>query len=156
MKNSYQPAPERQSDSSNFGNEPNFITPELLLGQDELVIRPVANSAELRMVYRLVHDCYVSRGYATPQGNGLFDPYPGFDRLAETTVLVAVNAGQIVGTFSMTLDGPSGLTVEEDFPRECEQLRKRSRFMAAAWRLAIRPSHRSDRHVLIALIKEMF
>jgi hypothetical protein len=134
--------------------DPASLTPEILLGQDELVVRPVANAAELRMVYQLVHDCYVGKGYARPQPDGLLIHYPEFDFLEETTVFVAVWKGEIVGTFSFTLDGSAGMSTDGDFQEECERIRLEKRRLATGWRLAIKKSARSHRHIVMSLIKQ--
>src|SRR5437016_9467448 len=97
------------------------------------IIRPIANDAELAMVHRLTHDCYVSQGYATPQPDRRLAHYVDFDGLTQTTVVVAVMQGEIVGSISLTVDGPWGLTVEKDFKKYCDLLRYEGRSLSVIW-----------------------
>ena len=135
---------------------PIVITSEDLETADAkaVTIRPVANDAEMKMVHRLTHDCYVSKGYAPPQPNGLLNHYPEFDHLPQTTVFVAIQHGEVVGSISMTVDGPKGLTVDGDFKEECDAMRKSGRKLATAWRLVMKHSVNPSRRVLMSLIKE--
>lgn len=121
---------------------------------ETVIIRPVANDAEMKMVHRLTHDCYVSKGYAPPQPNGQLNHYPEFDRLAQTTVFVAIQHGEVVGSISMTVDGPEGLTVDGDFKDDCDVMRHAGRKLATAWRLVMKHSMNPSRRILMALIKE--
>src|ERR1035437_2225884 len=121
---------------------------------ETVIIRPVANDAEMKMVHRLTHDCYVSKGYARPQPDGQLNHYPEFDRLSETTVFVAIQRGEVVGSISMTVDGPEGLTVDGDFKDDCDVMRHAGRKLATAWRLVMKHSMNPSRRILMALIKE--
>ena len=132
-----------------------IVSEDLETGLEETVfIRPVANDAEMKMVHRLTHDCYVAKGYAKPQPNGQLNHYPEFDRLPQTTVFVAIHHGEVVGSISMTVDGPKGLTVDGDFKEECDAMRKSGRKLATAWRLVMKHSVNPSRRILMALIKE--
>ncbi len=121
--------------------------------QPEVIIRPVANAAELKMVHRLTHDCYVAKGYCKPQPNGLLSHYPEFDASPQTTVFIAIRAGSVVGSISMTLDGPLGLTVDKDFNQECNAMRQSGRKIGCAWRLVMQHSMNPSRQILMNLIK---
>ena len=104
-------------------------------------------------VYRLTHDCFLERGYCRPRPDGRLIHYPELDCIPETTVLIAVIDGEVVGTTSFTLDGPSGLNVDHDFQLACEEIRAERRSLAASWRLATKNSFRSQNDVVMALIK---
>lgn len=118
-------------------------------------IRPVANVQELEAVYRLTHDCYVTSEYASTQPNGLLLHYPEYDVVPETTVLVAIHQGEIVGSISCTISDTQGLTIGHDFPEECLQMEKEGRVLCAIWRLVVKSSHRNSRQVLLGLISEV-
>jgi hypothetical protein len=122
---------------------------------DSVIIRPVANEDELAMVHRLTHDAYVSMGYATPQPDRRLVHYGDFDHLPETTILVALRQDEIVGSMSLTLDGPWGLTVETDFKKVCDSLRYSGRSLAVIWRFVITKSENSSRQVLMALFQKV-
>ncbi|MFH1023802.1 MAG: hypothetical protein V1809_10505 [Planctomycetota bacterium] len=119
-----------------------------------VVIRPIESDGELDEVYRITHDAYVERGYCRPRPAGRLVHYPHLDGISETTVFVAVVEGTIVGTNSLTVDGPAGLQVDEDFKTECDEIRKEGRMLAASWRLATRNAYRDERNVIMGLIKE--
>jgi hypothetical protein len=117
-------------------------------------VRRIEGEAELDAVYRLTHDCFVERGYCPPQPGARLIHHPHLDRIPETTILVAVVDGEIVGTNSWTLDGPAGLHVDKDFKRETDAIRAEGRVLASSWRIATRSGYRHDRHVVIGLIRE--
>ena len=71
--------------------------PTVISAGDYDNIRPVANIRELEAVYRLTHECYVAKSYVQNQPNGLLLHYPEFDVVPETTVLVAIHAGEVIG-----------------------------------------------------------
>lgn len=82
-------------------------------------IRPVRSLEELRAVYRLTHDCYAASGFCAPNPTQFIVHYPQYDHIQETTILVALSQGRVVGSVSVTMDGPKGLTVDKDFNSEC-------------------------------------
>src|SRR4051812_8581180 len=88
------------------------------LGQP--VIRTVRTLDELQHIYRLTHTCYAASGYFQPHPSGMLVHYPQYDHISETTILVAILDGKIVGSVSLTVDGPSGFTIDEDFKPECD------------------------------------
>jgi hypothetical protein len=122
---------------------------------DSVIVRPVANEDELARVHRLTHDAYVSMGYATPQPDRRLVHYGDFDHLPETTILVAMRGNELIGTASITADGPWGLTVEKDFKRICDSLRYAGRSLAVVWRLVIADSEKTSRHLLMGLIQNV-
>jgi len=119
------------------------------------VVRPIADDAELDAVYRMTHDAYLDQGYCEQQQDGRLIHYPHLDRIPETTILVALLDGEIVGTISWTLDGPTGLHVDTDFRAECDRIRSEGVKLAASWRIATRRDYRSKRAVVMALIKSL-
>jgi hypothetical protein len=121
---------------------------------EPLFVRPISGDDELNEVYRLTHDAYVERGYCSPQPDGRLIHYPHLDRIPQTTVAVALQGGRIVGTVSWTLDGPAGLHVDHDFKAECDAIRRSGARIVAGWRIATRSDCRSERAVVMALIRE--
>jgi len=115
-------------------------------------VRPIHNLEELRQVYKLTHDCFVSTGYFQAHPSHMIVHYPHFDHLPETEILVAVMNGVFVGSVSVTFDGPAGFTVEEEFKEQCAAIREEGHPMATVWRLVVDPSVRSNRAVLISLV----
>jgi len=119
----------------------------------DLVVRPIRNDAELDAVYRLTHDAYLERGYCSPSADGRLIHYPHLDGIPETTVLVALLDGVIMGTNSWTLDGPRGLHVDSDFKSDCNAIRREDRRMAGSWRIATRHCCRHGQKVVMSLIE---
>jgi hypothetical protein len=117
-------------------------------------IQVVTRVDQLEQVYRLTHDCYVAKEYASPQPNGLLLHYPEFDVVPETTVLIATRQEEVVGSVSYTVRGAEGLTVGHDFDVECKALENEGRTLGAIWRLVVAESCRGSRQVLMALISE--
>jgi hypothetical protein len=141
---------------------PNFYEMDLLESMlsghgilNEPLIRPVRNLGELQSVYRLTHDCYVTSGYCASHPSGMVLHYPYFDHIPETTILVALLHGKIVGSVSFTVDGPNGFTVEEQFKSECGALRAEGRPIATVWRLVVDQSARTRRSIVMNLIDEV-
>ena|SRR5687767_6092198 len=116
------------------------------------VVRPVRTLDELQQVYRLTHECYVSNGFAESHRTGLVVHYPHYDHIPETTILIAILEGKIVGSVSYTIDGPSGFTLDEDFRPECDSIREEGKRVGVVWRLVVDKSVRSNRAVVSDLI----
>jgi hypothetical protein len=149
------PAPRNSSNISAAlraipANDPGLARP----AEAEVLVRPVRDDAELDCVYRITHDAFVERAYCAVQPDGRLIHYPHLDHIAETTVLVAIVDGQIVGTNSWTLDGPQGLHVDSDFKTECDAIRREGRRLSSSWRIATTSKCRSERKVVMALIQE--
>jgi len=75
--------------------------------------------------------------------------YPQLDGIPETTVLVAVEDWEIVGTVSLTIDSIHGLNTDSDYKTECNKIRMEGKQLAAAWRL-VTVDH--DRRVLMGMV----
>ena len=116
-----------------LGSEyPQREAPATTVLEPEIEIRPIRGAEELDSVYRLTHDSFLERGYCQPQPDGPLIHYPHLDNIPETTVLVAVVQGEIMGTLSFTLDGPRGFHLDGDFKTECGRIRAEGK----AWRLS--------------------
>jgi hypothetical protein len=77
--------------------------------------------------------------------------YPNLDNIPETRVLIAEEDGRIVGTNSLTLDGPNGLPSDIDFRKECAAIRGEGRRLAGSWRLCTRAGYRDERRIVLDL-----
>lgn len=109
---------------------------------------------EMDAVYRMTHDAYVEMGFIRPHPGGKLIHYPHLDRIPETTVLLARLDGSIVGTNSLTLDGPAGLHVDEDFKTEADRIRAEGRALAASYRINTCPEVRQRNAIVMGLIRE--
>ena len=100
-----------------------------------MVVRRIQTTQELHDVWRLTHDVYVKAGYCKRRETGWLIHYPRLDNIIETAVFIAIENGRIIGTNSITLDGPKGLHVDDDFPKEVNKIRKEGRRLVASWRI---------------------
>lgn len=118
----------------------------------------IARPEDMDVVYRLTHDQYVKEGYCDPQPDGKLIHYPHLDNIPETVVFVVEDEdGEIIGTNSITFDGPNKLHVDEDFPKEVEKVRRNGRKvgrkLAASWRIVTSPKTRNSMKVIMELIR---
>lgn len=99
--------------------------------------------AEHVEVWRLTHDEYARLGYSSPRPDGMLRHYPHLDLIEETSVVVARDDdGELLGTNSLTVDGPAGLHVDATFPGEVDAVRRycqpRIWALGASWRIVVR------------------
>jgi hypothetical protein len=119
------------------------------------VIRPAQGCDELDAVHRVTHDSIVAAGYMPASPDGRLDSYPILDASPLTTVLVAVRDGTIVGTNSLTADGPLGLHTDLYFPEETDAVRRDGRRLVSSFRIATSPAIQ-DQHgyaLILDLVK---
>lgn len=118
-----------------------------------MIVRPVHSDADMDAVYRLTHDGYVEQGYIAPQPDGRLRHYADIDAAPENMVLVAVEDSAIIGTVSVTLDGPAGLHADHDFHVECDAVRAEGLPVGSVWRIVTEPGHRASRATVRLLIR---
>src|SRR5438046_2148846 len=106
-----------------------------LQAAQELAVRPIANSRDLFAVYHLANDYFQSKGFSNHHPDGIWASHPDFDHSAETTVLVAVQGQEIVGSVTLTRDGHKGLTADELFAATCASIRSEGKRLGEVWRL---------------------
>jgi hypothetical protein len=121
----------------------------------QATIRGASSPADLDHLYRLVHDAYVEQGYVDLRADGRLLFNAEFDNRPETTVLIVEGAGVLLGSISLTLDGPHGLPVDKDFNATCNLIRKEGRTLASVWRLVTRHGHADERRLVMTLIGEV-
>ena len=118
-----------------------------------LQIRPIRDDCELDEIRRLVHDAYLDAGLIRSQPGGRLIYCPHLDGIPETTVLVAELNGVMVGTSTLTCDGPKGLHLDEEYPAELHRVRGEHRRLASSWRLAVRWESRMHRSIFLHLLR---
>lgn len=122
---------------------------------------------QLSDVRRLTYAAYVAEGLCEINPYKRLEHYPHLDNIAQTTVVTAMAGDKLVGTISITVDGPAGLNVDEDFPDVMRRLRVPGRRladvwrtpgrpMAAAWRIVTDPAYRGDRRLIMLLMRAGF
>jgi hypothetical protein len=113
-----------------------------------------AGPQDMEAVYRMTHDAYVKAGYCQPSKDGMLIHYPHLENIPETVVLVAKVDGKIVGTNSITIDGPHGLHCDVDFPDATDEVRKEGRKLGACWRIVTTMEGHHHLNIVMSLIKE--
>lgn len=128
-------------DSSGTTNAPDDEARILAEGSVQAFV--VTALPELLEAAELVRERYEWRGYRTCSiTEGLVD----VDRKVST--LVARQRGLVVGTMTLGLDGPSGLWIEQTYPKELAEARARGRALSELTRLAVTPN--SDSRTILS------
>ena len=119
----------------------------------------MAGSRDMEEVYRLTYRAYSDAGYCEHKPNGKLRHYPHLDEINETYVLIAIKDGLVVGTVSLTVDGPNMLHVDEDFPREVHAIRcamcRAGEKLAGCWRIVTDPASRYQLKIIRLLLSEV-
>ena len=122
----------------------------------DVQVRQATTNVEFCEVYRLTYRVYAASGYCNPSPGRKLQHYPHLDEIPATTVLIAIDKSLVIGTVSITLDGPVGLHVDEDFAKEMKQIRwqcgKAKRKLSGIWRIVTDPLCRSQWIVVKRLI----
>ncbi len=105
----------------------------VVAGVAPVVVRNAASHVEAQQAARLVQQRYVAAGYHHP-GDGGQEPFQL--RLPETTVLVAMQEGQVVGTVAGVRDGSLRLPADSLFPEELDTIRQQGHILAELCRFA--------------------
>ena len=107
--------------------------------------------AELDAASRLVHRCYVDRGYALPSADGRHvSPYLA---MPSTAVFVARAGGDVVATVSLLEDSELHLPCDDLYAAELGALRRAKLRVAEVSALAISENHRGvTLHAMSSLI----
>lgn len=125
-----------------------------------ITIYAAETDAERREVYALTYRVYLSEGYCEPNDACELRHYAHLDRMPETTIFLARRGGRLVGTNSLTLDGPAGLHVDGDFPEQMEEVRRECGqhqwTLAATWRIVTDPQYRNQITLLWELLGRTF
>lgn len=114
-------------------------------------IREAQTLRELDAVHRITHESIVSAGYMPPQRGRRIVSYPMLDPSPLTTILIAIENGAVIGTNSLTADGPLGLHTDRDFPAETDAIRREGRRLASSFRIATDPTWRTSNSTALIL-----
>ena len=95
-----------------------------------------ATESEIAEIWHLAYTQYVQRGYIPRNPEELYVSCEHLEWIEQTTPLVAIADKAIIGTITITLDGPMGLPMERDYPTETARERQAGRPLASCWRLA--------------------
>lgn len=91
---------------------------------DAYQVRFARTAAEYEDAFALVHAAYLFTGiqeHASPNGMRIVAQHP----LSESTVIVAYEGEQLVGTMTVIQDSPAGLPIAKEYPETVGRLRAR-------------------------------
>jgi hypothetical protein len=112
-----------------------------------------AVESEIPEIWQLTHDQYAARGYIPWQKSRLWSHYEHLEWIPETTQLVAIVDGDLVGTVTYTLDGPHKLHTDVDYPYETEIIRQTGLPLAASWRIVTDSSCRQSHCIAMEMMR---
>ena len=96
-------------------------------------------------------------GYAQPNESRLLCHYPYLDGIIETSVIIVKdNNNHVIGTSSITKDGPYGLCVDSVFKDEVDKIRDECLYLnknlGAVWRMITINNYRGYIQLILSLI----
>lgn len=123
----------------------------------DIILSEIDSVGALADVYRLTYREYLSAGYIAPNADKVLAHYAELDTIAETTVFGAYSGNELIGTNSLTVDGPMGLHVDHDFPDQVRRIRRwckgRALALGASWRIVTDRKIRRGFAVLMELVR---
>ncbi|HET8579184.1 MAG TPA: hypothetical protein VFO18_18960 [Methylomirabilota bacterium] len=128
-------------------------------GKDDSRIAPIefglaTDLDAFDQVFRLIHDQYVARGYATPHPSGW--RLSLHNALSTTRVFIARAAQRVIATLTLITESPLGLPMGEIYADELDTLHNEERRFGEVSALAIDPEYRQlGMAILLRLIRMM-
>ncbi len=111
---------------------------------------------EMAAVWQLVYRVYLEEGYCEKDAKKRLRHYKILDCQPETTVFCVEEEDTLLGTCTVTLDGPRGIHTDFVFPVETQAVRDECRCdglkLASSWRIATDPCCRSKTAVVNMLM----
>jgi hypothetical protein len=109
----------------------------------------VRDTEELRDVWCLNYKRYLEMGYCKPNHAGVLITHPQLDSDPLTQVCVIRDEkNKLLGTYSITLDGPAGLSTDNTYPDETNIMRRKGT-LASTWRLV------TEKNVCKCVLREL-
>ena len=123
----------------------------------DVVLKEIDSVQGLTEVYGLTYREYLAAGYIAANADETLAHYAELDGIDETTVFGAYVGDELVGTNSLTVDGPMGLHVDHDFPDQVRRIRRWCRGhglgLGASWRIVTDSRMRRGFAVLVELVR---
>jgi hypothetical protein len=120
-------------------------------------IQKYKNFTRLNELHTLVKNAYMESGIIPKDFKNNADFYPHLNSIPETTIIVAENENKIVGTISITLDGPEGLHTDKFFKKETDMIRNSgNKIVGSSWRIATSNEYRKNIRLFLDLVQETF
>lgn len=122
--------------------------------ESDLIVKVAETPEEYDGAFKVIHDAYVERGICDPQPDGKRSiPH---HELAETVVIVAKMADQVVGTLTLASDKTLNLPIEKAWP--LSEFKKGDRTVVEVTCLAIdyRFRRSQQKNILFPLLRFMY
>lgn len=125
----------------------------------EILVERISDKNELEKVHLLTTQGLMESGFLKTNS---FDPHmptslnPELDTSSQTWVLAIKKIDEIIGTVSLTKDGPKGLNTDKLFKEETDKLRTEYNLLGSVWRILTARSYREDRRIFLELMKKAF
>ena len=104
------------------------------------VVREARTLRELDQVHHITHESIVHAGYMDEVKGGRLITYPHLDTSPLTSILIAVDGDRVIGTNSLTADGPLKLHTDCYFSDETDAVRAEGRRLISSFRIATDPT----------------
>jgi predicted GNAT family N-acyltransferase len=118
----------------------------------------IATQADMSNVYKLTYQSYLKEHYCQENNKQELIHYPHLDNIEETTVIIVDEDGKIIGTNTVTLDGPNKLHTDEDFSEETERVRQecleKNKKLGCSWRIVTSSDNRNNKAVICLLFNK--
>ena len=92
----------------------------------------------------LTYESYLEKGFISSNSDKRIDMYDKLDALDQTRILIAEEENKVVGSASITIDGPEGLHTDIHFKKESDIIRAENKKLATCWRFVIDRSYRNQ------------
>lgn len=125
--------------------------------KNDYKIHKLTDYNRLPEINSIIRETFIESGLISDHFNSSADFYPHLNTIKETTILIAEQNGQIVGTNSMTVDSPAGLHTDYYFKEETDFIRKtEKKILGSSWRIATIHEYRNNINLFLDLIQTSF
>ena len=109
-------------------------------------------------ISKLTKDAFSESGLILQNYNNQYlNLYPHLNTIQETSILIAEINRKIIGTNSVTLDGPAGLHTDYYFKKETDFIRKtEDTVLGSSWRIATTQEYRNNIRLFLDLVQNTF
>ncbi len=128
------------------------FSPSSSIDNKNIKIKMAATKEEFDAGLKLLHDCYASKKYITPDPSGYF--FNSFALLPESNLIVATLNDKVIGSVYLYRDSYLGLPSDKYYSKINEYYRKSECKLAEASAIAVHESFRNkDQSIFLLLMK---
>jgi hypothetical protein len=128
------------------------FSPSAFIDNQNIKVKLATTKDEFEAGLKLLHDCYTSKSYMTPDPSGYF--YNSFALLPETNLVVATFNGKVIGSVYLYKDSYLGLPSDKYYSKINDYYRKSESKLAEISAIAVHAAFRNkDQSVFLLLMK---